>query len=200
MLATLTRPSNETQSGTGLPMRRLALDEDPLASTDGSFTGSRILREKPLGGPVPFAGHALETVKSGGLVKLPWFVRRNFSSQDTSLFLGMHATSNCLIGSSTSWWQQLTLSVDPHRFNPSDGIKPAAPLPVRRLFGFCEEFYRPLGAVKLPSWARAIAMIDKRALFVGTGETFEIWALEEALKSSDVNLVALAHAAMKLQS
>lgn len=174
-----------------------------FAPSDGRFAPAppaRPSRPRPGGGAVPYAGHCIVPVKANGLVRLPAFVRRNVNSEGPSIFLGLHATQNCLVGSSVQWWQQLTANHGSHR----DGAEAASrreipPPPSRRLFGFCEEFWRPNEFVKLPSWARAVAGIGNAALFVGMGETFEIWSIEDAMKSDDPHLVALVHSATKLQ-
>ena len=152
-------------------------------------------------GAVPYAGHCIVPVKANGLVRLPSFVRRNVNSEGPSIFLGLHATQNCLVGSSVRWWQQLTANHGSHRAEGAEASSPREipPPPSRRLFGFCEEFWRPNEFVKLPSWARAVAGIANAALFVGMGETFEIWSIEDAMKSDDPHLVALVHSATKLQ-
>lgn len=176
-----------------------------FAPSDGRFAPAppaRPGRSRPLGGMVPYVGHCIVPVKANGLVRLPSFVRRNVNTEGPSIFLGLHASQTCLVGSSVQWWQQLTMACDDHRFEGGGQTPRAIPAPPpasRRLFGFCEEFWRPNEFVKLPSWARAVAGIGNAALFVGMGETFEIWSLEDALKSNDPNLVALAHSATKLQ-
>lgn len=175
-----------------------------FAPADGRFAPAPPARpSRPLGGFVPYAGHCIVPVKTNGLVRLPSFVRRNVSSEGPSIFLGLHAAQNCLVGSSVRWWQQLTMRCDSHSFNGADPAErrdiPPPPAPSRRLFGFCEEFWRPNEFVKLPSWARAVAGIANAALFVGAGETFEIWSIEDAMKSDDPDLVALVHSATKLQ-
>lgn len=177
-----------------------------FAPADGRFAppaAARPMRPRPVGGFVPYAGHCIVPVKGNGLVRLPGFVRRNVNSDGPSIFLGLHATQNCLVGSSVQWWQQLTLACDSHQFEAAGATPrrdiPPPPAPSRRLFGFCEEFWRPNEFVKLPSWARAVAGIANAALFVGTGETFEIWSLEDAMRSDDPHLVALVHSATKLQ-
>ncbi|WP_439571621.1 hypothetical protein [Sphingomonas sp.] len=175
-----------------------------FAPTDGRFAPTPPTRPaRPLGGFVPYAGHCIVPVKTNGLVRLPSFVRRNVSSEGPSIFLGLHASQNCLVGSSVRWWQQLTMRCDDHRLEAAETAGrrdiPPPPAPSRRLFGFCEEFWRPNEFVKLPSWARAVAGIANAALFVGAGETFEIWSIEDAMKSDDADLVALVHSATKLQ-
>ncbi|HEV7289179.1 hypothetical protein [Sphingomonas sp.] len=177
-----------------------------FAPSDGRFAPAQSAgpsRSWPLGGFVPYAGHCIVPVKTNGLVRLPSFVRRNVNSDGPSIFLGLHGSQNCLVGSSVQWWQQLTMNCDGHRFEGAGAAPrrdiPPPPAPSRRLFGFCEEFWRPNEFVKLPSWARAVAGIANAALFVGTGETFEVWSIEDAMKSDDPNLVALVHSATKLQ-
>lgn len=186
------------------PSSATAGDRSLFAPSDGRFAPApppRPARARPLGGMVPYVGHCIVPVKANGLVRLPSFVRRNVNSEGPSIFLGLHASQRCLVGSSVQWWQQLTMACDEHRFDEAGAAReiPAPPPASRRLFGFCEEFWRPNEFVKLPSWARAVAGIANAALFVGMGETFEIWSLEDALKSNDPNLVALAHSATKLQ-
>lgn len=173
-----------------------------FAPTDGRFAPAPPARPaRPLGGFVPYAGHCIVPVKTNGLVRLPSFVRRNVSSEGPSIFLGLHGTHNCLVGSSVQWWQQLTMKSERPGLGSADSRRdiPPPPAPSRRLFGFCEEFWRPNEFVKLPSWARAVAGIANAALFVGAGETFEIWSIEDAMKSDDADLVALVHSATKLQ-
>ena len=174
-----------------------------FAPRDGRFAPSAPARPRMFGGFVPYAGHCIVPVKANGLVRLPSFVRRNVNSEGPSIFLGLHGSQNCLVGSSVQWWQQLTAASDAQRREAADATSrrdiPPPPAPSRRLFGFCEEFWRPNEFVKLPSWARAVAGIANAALFVGAGETFEIWSIEDAMKSDDADLVALVHSATKLQ-
>lgn len=188
------------------PVAGGAVSRSLFAPSDGRFAPAppaRPSRPRPLGGFVPYAGHCIVPVKANGLVRLPSFVRRNVTSDGPSIFLGLHASQNCLVGSSVQWWQQLTMSCDAHQLDGAERAArrdiPPPPAPSRRLFGFCEEFWRPNEFVKLPSWARAVAGIGNAALFVGTGETFEIWSIEDAMKSDDPHLVALVHSAAKLQ-
>lgn len=158
-------------------------------------------RAVPLGGAAPYVGHCIVKVKQSGSVRLPWFVRRNSDVKGTGLFVGMHGDNNCLIGSSLLWWQRLTLRFDTHRFTPAERPDDAPPpAAARRRFGFCQEYYRPDEFIRLPSWGRMVAGIHDTALFVGTGETFEIWSIEEALNSTDRTLMALAHSAMQAES
>ena len=175
-----------------------------FAPSDGRFAPAPPARPaRALGGFVPYAGHCIVPVKANGLVRLPSFVRRNVNSEGPSIFLGLHGSQNCLVGSSVQWWQQLTAASDAQRVEGAEAASrrdiPPPPAPSRRLFGFCEEFWRPNEFVKLPSWARAVAGIANAALFVGVGETFEIWSIEDAMKSDDADLVALVHSATKLQ-
>lgn len=174
-----------------------------FAPRDGRFAPPASARPRMFGGFVPYAGHCIVPVKANGLVRLPSFVRRNVNSEGPSIFLGLHGSQNCLVGSSVQWWQQLTAASDAQRREAADAAArrdiPPPPAPSRRLFGFCEEFWRPNEFVKLPSWARAVAGIANAALFVGAGETFEIWSIEDAMKSDDADLVALVHSATKLQ-
>lgn len=197
-------PEAAAPAGRAAPWPGAGGERSLFAPRDGRFAAPPprpARREQPVGGFVPYAGHCILPVKANGLVRLPGFVRRNVTGEGPSIFLGLHATQTCLVGSSVQWWQQLTLACDPHRFGEDRTRRdiPPPPAPSRRLFGFCEEFWRPNEFIKLPSWARAVAGIANAALFVGTGETFEIWSLEDAMKSDDPDLVALVHSATKLQ-
>jgi DNA-binding transcriptional regulator/RsmH inhibitor MraZ len=66
----------------------------------------------------------------------------------------------------------------------------------RRVFGFCDEVMRPFEDIRLSDWARATAGITTTALFVGAGDSVELWSPENATSSGDDNLVALARSAM----
>ncbi len=201
-----TQTGHETGGASPWPATSATAGRSLFAPSDGRFApppAARPARARMFGGFVPYAGHCIVPVKTNGLVRLPSFVRRNVNSEGPSIFLGLHGTQNCLIGSSVQWWQQLTARCDTHRFDGAETSSrrdiPPPPAPSRRLFGFCEEFWRPNEFVKLPSWARAVAGIANAALFVGAGETFEIWSIEDAMKSDDADLVALVHSATKLQ-
>ncbi len=132
-----------------------AIGRSLFAPTDGRFAPAPQARpSRPLGGFVPYAGHCIVPVKTNGLVRLPSFVRRNVSSEGPSIFLGLHASQNCLVGSSVRWWQQLTMSCDSHRLDGADAAerRDIPPPPAR---AGCSDFARNSGGRMSSSSCRA---------------------------------------------
>lgn len=142
---------------------------------------------------MPYIGHCVVPVDSDGSMRLPRFVRRNLERTGTRLFVGIHETSACLIGSTICWGKRIS---DTQGRDPQETALASPGADTLRLFGLCDEYCRPDGAIRLPSAARALAGIEDEALVVGAGRSFEIWALEAALQSSDPVIAALGRGAV----
>lgn len=160
----------------------------------------RALDSVALGNAKPFLGHAVVPVKANGNIKLPAFASRVVVLRNLHIFLGLHETDACLVGFDQRWHERVTGELCRRHLAGLDGDPTNKDGYARRIFGFCAEVWRPHEGIRLSEWARAIAGITDTALFVGTGETFEIWSPDEASRSGDRNLVALARSATKFRA
>ncbi len=62
-----------------------------------------------------------------------------------------------------------------------------------RMFGAQEDVaYSPSGRITIPLILRRRAQIERHALFIGTGATFEIWSPDRALEEGDSDLREIA--------
>lgn len=171
------------------PRREFARSEPP--GPTGTASSARIM---------PFVGHAIAPVRASGLVRLPEFVRRTLVARASRSYLGLHETDACLVGFGQAWHERVTSELGRRQLDRLDGGALKGSSYARRVFGFCEEVWWPCESIRLSEWARAVASIGDTALFIGAGETFEIWSPDEAVASGQEALVALARSGAKFRA
>lgn len=132
----------------------------------------------------PYAGNALVRVQPSGKVRLPDFARIVLERHPSTIFIGLHPVSPCLLAFDARYQADLAAEV------AASGIDRQARM--RRLFGTTQETGWPCDQVRLPELARRKAAIGTRALFVGIGRAVEIWDPEIAGRSGDEVLEELA--------
>ncbi|HEX8641720.1 MAG TPA: division/cell wall cluster transcriptional repressor MraZ [Allosphingosinicella sp.] len=144
-----------------------------------------------------FNGSALNAVDAKGRLSLPAFVRTIVErrSPEKAIILGKHETDPCLVGYDTSYNVNLLEEVRRRRLREEEqGVD----LKVhhsrsRRTFGFTEPAgYDSSGRIILPPMMRKVGQIEDLVLFIGAGETFELWNPRLALASDDPELRAWA--------
>jgi transcriptional regulator MraZ len=144
-----------------------------------------------------FNGSALNAVDAKGRLSLPGFVRTIVErrSSEKTIILGKHETDPCLVGYDTSYNATLLDDMRRRRLRDEErGVDPSAHHGrSRRAFGFTEPAtYDSTGRISLPPVIRRIGQIEDLVLFIGAGETFELWNPRLALASDDPELRAWA--------
>ncbi len=126
-----------------------------------------------------FEGFALQAVDQKGRVAIPADLRAaaERNSDVRQIVVGVHAEDSCLSAHDTGWSQKKYDRIDKLDQQALDrGEQPSA-APKRRAFGMVEKApYDDSGRFVLPPFFRAKAKIQKWAFFVGSGDTFDIWA------------------------
>jgi DNA-binding transcriptional regulator/RsmH inhibitor MraZ len=143
-----------------------------------------------------YCGFALCEVDEDGLVHLPSFLSEALAGEasETELLLAKHEIDDCLVGYDNGHLQQLHARSDAYR---EADVSAGRDLQAhhrrsRHWFGLVERAPRASGAIRIPPVMRHLGHIGASALFVGTGERFEIWDPARALASEDGTLRELA--------
>lgn len=138
-----------------------------------------------------FTGKWLNTVDAKGRVSVPSPIRKIITartSEAKAMMLARHDHDQCIRGFDKGY---LKLAYGDMRAQREADIQagratnPRA-TPPTTLFGSTEEIaIDGSGRIILPPGLRRRAAITDGALFIGAGETFEIWSPEVALQSTD---------------
>lgn len=144
-----------------------------------------------------FNGSALNGVDAKGRLSVPAFIRAMIErrSPEKTIVLGKHETEPCLVGYDSAYKGTLLDDVRRRRLRDEEqGVDARVHhARTRRAFGLTESApYDSSGRIILPPMMRKIAQIEDMVLFVGAGETFELWSPKLALESGDPDLVELA--------
>ncbi|MGE0775145.1 MAG: division/cell wall cluster transcriptional repressor MraZ [Sphingomonadaceae bacterium] len=143
-----------------------------------------------------FTGKWLNTVDAKGRVSVPAPIRKVIAARmgepdakaAKALMLAKHERDQCMQGFDKSY---LALAYQDMRAQQKADVEHGRPADSRfvrsgSLFGSTEDIaIDGSGRIILPPGLRRRAAITDGALFVGTGETFEIWSPEAALQSMD---------------
>ena len=144
-----------------------------------------------------FNGSALNAVDAKGRLSVPAFVRGIVErrSPEKLIILGKHETEPCLVGYDAAYKATLLEDVRRRRLRDEErGVDVRAHYSrSRRTFGLTESApYDTSGRIILPPVMRRLAQIEDLALFIGSGETFELWNPQRALESGDDDLREIA--------
>lgn len=138
-----------------------------------------------------FTGKWLNTVDAKGRVSVPAPIRKIITARTPdakTLMLARHERDQCMRGFEKSY---LALAYKDMRARQEADVAAGRPADARfahagTLFGSTEEIaIDGSGRIILPPGLRKRAAISDAAMFLGTGETFEIWAPEIALKCKE---------------
>jgi DNA-binding transcriptional regulator/RsmH inhibitor MraZ len=148
-----------------------------------------------------YMGSALCAVTPDGSLTLPPFIRAPLAlrSDSSAILLGSHEIDVCLTGHDPA--QALTLQEDCRRRRlAEEESKPGASHQrARRVFGLLHAIpVDPDGRIVLPELLRRRARIRDTVLIVGTGEAFELWALNVALYGHDAGMRSLASLSLEV--
>jgi len=142
-------------------------------------------------------GSALNAVDAKGRLSVPAFIRSMIErrSPEKVLILGKHETDPALVGYDANYKAKVLEDVRRLRLRDEEqGGDPRAHYGRSRVaFALTESApYDTSGRIILPPLMRKVAQIEDLVLFLGTGETFELWNPHVALKSGDPTLEMLA--------
>lgn len=138
-----------------------------------------------------FTGKWLNAVDAKGRVSVPASLRKIVTARTPdakSLMLARHERDQCIRGFDRSY---VALAYQDMRAKQAADVAAGRPTDERfalsgTLFGSMEEIaIDGSGRIILPPGLRRRAGIADSAMFLGVGETFEIWSPEVALKSED---------------
>ncbi len=138
-----------------------------------------------------FKGHVLNAIDAKGRVAIPAAMRgvieRNCESR--LLVVDVHPQDSCLIGCDSGWSSLLHARLEREEARERDAGRPFDyHNSNRRAFGLSEDVsYDSSGRFILPSFHRRKAGLTDWALFIGTGNTFEIWSPQMLLDAPGID-------------
>ena len=125
-----------------------------------------------------FNGSALNAVDAKGRLSVPAFIRSVIErrSEAKAIIIGAHEVDPCLTAYDLNYARNLYSENERRRLN-EEGADPHAHFArARRTFGITEEVpYDSSGRIILPPMMRRKGQVEDLALFIGVGETFQIW-------------------------
>jgi MraZ protein len=126
-----------------------------------------------------YKGHVLNAIDAKGRVAIPASLRAAIerNGEGRSLIIAIHPLDPCLTGYDRGWSNLLHDRLEREENRERDaGRAFDYHNNNRRAFGVVDEVpYDSSGRFILPTFFRAKAKLEDLALFVGTGNTFEIW-------------------------
>lgn len=132
-----------------------------------------------MSGRALFTGHALNAIDGKGRVAIPAGMRAAIEANGDgrNLIIAKHESDDCLIGYDRGWSALLHARLERTEDRAADAGKDySRHNPARRAFGLIEDVpYDASGRFILPPMLRDRAKLTDLALFLGTGDTFEIW-------------------------
>ncbi len=138
-----------------------------------------------------FKGHVLNAIDAKGRVAIPASLRSVIerNCEGRLLVLGIHDTDPCLIGYDRGWSNLLHDRLERQENRERDAGRPFDyHNSNRRAFGSAEELpYDSSGRFILPPFLRQKARLEDLALFVGTGNTFEVWNPRLLLETNGID-------------
>ncbi len=144
-----------------------------------------------------YNGSALNAVDGKGRLSVPAFIRAMIERRSTEklIVIGKHEVDSCLVGYDANYKGNVLADVTRRKLRDEEqGIDLRAHHSRnRRAFALTESCaWDSSGRIILPPMMRKIARIEDLVLFIGAGETFELWNPQLALDSGDADLAELA--------
>lgn len=141
-----------------------------------------------------FHGSAICEVDPDGTVQVPAFLVEAFAGEASELLLSKHAVDGCLVGYGRGHLDTLGARTEARRLaDEARGEDAAAHYRrMRRTFGIVERMPRAGNRMTIPAAMRHLGKIGGLALFVGAGDSFEIWNPDLAIENEDEQFRDLA--------
>lgn len=136
-----------------------------------------------------FIGCELWDVDADGIIGVPAFLNEAFGTELASadLLVSRHRTDACLVGYGRDHLCELGTRLERLRENDQAHGRDERfhHCRMRHVFGLTEHMPAVEGAIRIPPAMRQLGRIGPLALFLGTGDSFEIWNPDLALESGD---------------
>lgn len=146
-----------------------------------------------------FHGSALCEVDPDGNVSIPAFLTEAIEDGATDLLVSKHGADGCLVGYGRAHLNELRTRTETRRIADEARGEDARNhyRRVRRTFGIVDKMPRQGASIHIPAAMRHLGRIDGLALFVGAGDSFEIWNPDLAIENEDEQFRDLAAFLMK---
>jgi MraZ protein len=147
-----------------------------------------------------FLGTALCDVDADGNVAIPAFLAEALEAEAGELLVSKHGADGCLVGYGREHLDTLRTRTEARRLSDELRGEDARNhyARIRRTFGVVEKMPRAGTTIQIPAAMRHLGRIGGLALFVGTGDVFEIWNPDLAVENEDEQFRDLA--AFKLKA
>ena len=141
-----------------------------------------------------FHGSAICEVGQDGTVQVPAFLAEALAGDTSDLLLSKHAVDGCLVGYGRDHLDTLSTRSEARRLADEARGEDARNhyRRMRRTFGIVEKMTRTGATITIPAAMRHLGKIGTLALFVGAGDSFEIWNPDLAIESDDEQFRDLA--------
>ena len=141
-----------------------------------------------------FHGSAICDVSEDGTVQVPAFLAEALAGNMDDLLLSRHAVDGCLVGYGRDHLDTLSTRTEARRIaDEARGEDASAHYRrMRRTFGVVEKMPRTGSKMTIPAAMRHLGKIAGLALFVGAGDSFEIWNPDLAIENEDEQFRDLA--------
>lgn len=138
-----------------------------------------------------FRGRGLQGIDAKGRVGIPASLRATIeaNSADRTVVIDRHATKPCLIGYDRGWSDQLRNRIErDHERRLERGETVDRDADFRRAFATAEDLpFDASGRFVLPPFHRSKAQLGDQAVFLGLGDTFEIWDPATLVAQPDID-------------
>ena len=141
-----------------------------------------------------FLGSEICSVAADGSVAIPAFLNEAIPGQAAEILVARHESDICLIGYGRDHLARLAERNERRRLDGEAGGEDAQAHyhRMRRSFALTDRMPRDESRLTLSAAMRHLGKIGRHALFVGTGDTFEIWNPEIAMQCDDEQFRDLA--------
>ncbi|WP_213980748.1 hypothetical protein [Sphingomonas sp. dw_22] len=141
-----------------------------------------------------FHGSAICDVDAEGNVTVPEFLADALPADAAELVVARHDSDACLIGYGRERLTELAARAERRRQAEEDRGEDVRNHyhRMRRTFGLSDRMPRHDNRLRIPEAMRHLGRIERLALFVGAGDSFEIWNPDIALESDDAMFRELA--------
>lgn len=149
-----------------------------------------------------YHGSELCEVDADGNVAMPAFLEAALAPEtNPEIVVAKHQADSCLIGYGRDHLSTLADRAERRRLADEDRGEEARGhyRRMRSTFGLSERMKREGKGLCIPAAMRHLGGIDDLALFVGTGDSFEIWNPKLALESDDEHFRALAEFRLRMR-
>lgn len=149
-----------------------------------------------------YHGSELCEVDVDGNVAIPAFLEAVLPPEAApEILLAKHQADSCLIGYGRDHLAVLADRAERRRLADEERGEEARNhyRRMRSTFGLSERMQRKGKGLRIPAAMRHLGRIDDLALFVGTGDSFEIWNPALALESDDAHFRALAEFRLRMR-